>query len=235
MSKLPDIDRLLAKSTFFPGLNVRLAGLAPLRRLAELQLDVARVAEIDRVRREHAALGAQLHPEDRTFDLGDLEQQVTHLLPKLTRGGLILTVWSTLERSVKDIAFRAGQYAGKPVPPNHFRSHFFSAAENALWPRCGVHAFPDVEQKAQLEFLASIRNTLIHHDGRLDEAPRNVSALDQQALARSGIQLEHDYDFVYIIPTEEFLESAVTLVYAYVHDLAERVFNALVPAPEADA
>ena len=235
MSAFPDLDRLVAKSTFFAGLNVRLAALAPLRRLAELQLDVARAAEIERVRHEHATLGAQLHPEDRTFDLDDLEQQVTLLLPKLTRGGLILTIWSTLERSVKDIALRAGHYTGNPVPPAHLRGHFFSAAEKALLSRCGVQAFPDAGQRLRLEFLASVRNTLIHHDGRLDEAPSNISALDPKALTAAGIQLERDYDFVYIVPTEEFLDEAVSLVYAYVHDLADRVFNALVPPPKNDA
>ena len=64
VSDHPDLDRLLAQSTFFTGLNVRLASMAPLRRLAEFQLDVARKAEIDRVRRDHAALGDRLHPED---------------------------------------------------------------------------------------------------------------------------------------------------------------------------
>lgn len=235
MSAFPDLDRLVAKSTFFAGLNVRLAALAPLRRLAALQLDVARAAEIERVRHEHATLGAQLHPEDRTFDLDDLEQQVTLLLPKLTRGGLILTIWSTLERSVKDIALRAGHYTGNPVPPAHLRGHFFSAAEKALLSRCGVQAFPDAGQRLRLEFLASVRNTLIHHDGRLDEAPSNISAMDPKALTAAGIQLERDYDFVYIVPTEEFLDDAASLVYAYVHDLADRVFNALVPPPKNDA
>ena len=101
--------------------------------------------------------------------------------------------------------------------------------------RCGVQAFPDAGQRLKLEFLASVRNTLIHHDGRLDEARPNVSALDSQALAAAGIQLERDHDFVYIVPTEEFLDRAADLVHTYVHDLAERVFNALVPPPKTDA
>jgi hypothetical protein len=235
MSSPSNIDRLVARSTFFAGLNARLAALAPLTRLAELQLDVARAVEIQRVRQEHAALGSELHPDDRTFELDDLEQQVTHLLPKLTRGGLILALWSTLERSVKDIAIRAGRHTANPISPTHFRSHFFSAAEKALLSRCGLHAFPDSGQKLKLEFLASVRNTLIHHDGRLDEAPANISALDPQDLAKAGILLERDDDYVYIVPTQEFINEAVALVYAYIHNLADRVFTELVPLSEGDA
>lgn len=229
MSSEFDLDRLLAESTFFAGLNVRLAALAPLKRLAEFQLEAARATAIERIRTEHATKGVLLHSEDRTFDLCDLEQQVTLLLPKLTRGGLILTIWSTLERSVMDIAFRAGQHTGNPLPATHFRGHFFSAAEKALLSRCGLNAFPNAKQSLQLKFLSSVRNTLVHHDGRLAEAPPNISTLAPQALAAAGIQLERDFDFVYIVPTEEFIDKAATLVYTYVHDLADRVFNALVP------
>lgn len=234
MSAFPDLDRLLAEATFFPGLNVRLAALAPLKRLAELQLDIARKAEIARIRHDHAIQGVLLHSEDRTFDLDALEQQVTHLLPKLTRGGLLLTIWSTLERSVQDIAFRAGRHTSNPLSPTHFRGPFFSAAKTALLSSCGVNAFPNDAQTTRLKFLASVRNTLIHHDGRLIEAPPNVSTLGPQYLAQAGIQLERDYDFVYIVPTEEFLDEATALVETYVRDLADRVFNALVPPPKTD-
>jgi len=229
MSQLTSFDRLLAESTFFPGLNVRLAALAPLKRIAERQLDVARESEIERVRLQHAALGSKIHPEDRTFELEDLEQQITHLIPKLTRGGLVLTIWSIFERSVKDIAVRAGDYTKNPVSRRQFHAKFFDTAEQVLLSRANIPAFPDAISRSRLELLASIRHTLIHHDGRKNEAPPNVSALGEVALETLGIKLEHDYDYVYIVPTEAFLDDAVALVYEYVHDLASRVFNALVP------
>lgn len=225
-----DLARLLAEATFFPGLNVRLAALKPLVELAENQLDVARAAAIAHVRVEHVRKGQQLHDEDQTFDLFELEQQVTHLLPKLTRGGLVLTIWSTFERSVKDIAFRVGSHTYKPLPRDYFRSHFLSKAETVFQSHCsGLIAFPNVQQLAQLKFLLSVRNTLIHHDGRLNEAPSNVASLGLQELAAAGIQIERDFDFTYIVPTEEFTQASATLVYTYVHELAARVFNSLVP------
>jgi hypothetical protein len=165
------------------------------------------------------------------FELDDLEHQVTHLLPKLTRGGLILALWSTFERSVKDVAERTAQHTGNPKSRKHFRSHFFSATEKAFLASCGMQAFPDANQKLKLEILASVRHTLIHHAGRLEEAPPNISSLDHQALEKVVIRLERDYGYDFIVPTEEFLSEAVDLVYAYVHDLADRAYLVLFPLP----
>lgn len=231
----PELDHLLVESTFFPGLNARLASLPSLQRVVERQLNMGCQQEIAELRREHAHIATTLPPDDRELDLLDLEQQVTHLLPKLFRGGFILTLWSVLERSVKDISIRAGEYTDRPIPPKLFRRKpFFTAAEEALTSTVGLSAFPDCEQKAKLEFLASVRHTLIHHDGRIAEAPPNLALLDKATLEKRGLQWECEHEIIYIVPLETFVSASTSLVVQYVHNTASRVFNTLVPAPSKE-
>ena len=236
MPSRPSLQRLIAKTKFFGDMNPRLAALERLHVIVEQQLDQARITEIARVRDEHSSADASLHPDDREFDLMVLEQQVTHLLPKLMRGGLLLTTWSTFERSVKDIAHRTAKHVGRPLSDNYFRKKSFVAATDATLSSCaGIVAFPDAGAKARLELLASVRNTLVHHDGRLDEAPENIPSHDPYALAGLGLQVERDYSFEYLVPTEVFLKDSIDLVYQQTHDLASRVFDALFPPDANDA
>lgn len=230
MTDYPDLDRLVEEATFFPGLNVRLAALRPLQRTAEEQLDVARTLAIARVRGEHKRLGAELHFEDKTFEIKELEQQVTLLLPKFIRGGLLLAVWSVFERSVKDIANEAAVYVGAPLSPSHFRSGaLIEKLERAIEQSAQLPAFPDQEQKLALQQLAAVRHALIHHDGRLEEVGPLLALLKRSELDALGIQVERDYDFEYIVPGPEFVANGVEVVYSYVHSLAARVFEKLVP------
>ena len=236
MSDYPDLDRLVEGATFFPGLNVRLAALRPLERIAEEQLDVARRLAIARVRLDHKRISDELDREDLTFELKDLEQQVTHLLPKLTRGGLLLATWSVFERSVKDIAYRAAVHAGLPLGRSYFRTgSLFGNLEQALSKVIRAPAFPDQTQRLQLEFMAAVRSTLIHHDGRLEEAPKVIASLQRNELEAADLQIERDYDFEYIVPGPIFVRNCVTTVYTYVHGLAERVFEELNPPNASDA
>lgn len=223
-------DRLLAEATFFPGLNVRLAALRPLKRIAEEQLDYSRSTEVQRVREEHGRLGVELHSEDKGFDLEELEQQVIHLLPKLTRGGLLLMAWSVFERSVKDIALRAADFKSKPLSRAYFRrGDFFSKAEAALQEHAGVSLFEDQQQKDLGKLLKALRDVLIHHDGRMDEALPVFATQTKEQLARIGVQVVRDYDFKYLVPNESFLDQTVEFAYDCSHSLARRVFNALNP------
>lgn len=236
MSNCPDLDRLFQESTFFPGLNVRLAALRPLECVAEEQLNIARKLAIARVRSDHKRFADELDGEDATYELKELEQQVTHLLPKLTRGGLLLTVWSVFERSVKDIAYRAAAHVGSPLSRSHFRSGgLLVSLELALSKAVRAPAFPDHSQRLQLELLAAVRNTLVHHDGRLEEATKAIASLSRSELEVAGLQIERDYDFDYIVPSPVFVKNSVTTVYTYVHSLAGRVFEELSPPVAPDA
>lgn len=228
----PELDHLLIESMFFQGLNARLASLPLLQRVVERQLNIAHQQEIAELRHKHAHKNNILHPDDRAFDLLDLEQLVTHLLPKLFRGGFILTLWSVLERCMKDISIRAGEYIGRPIRQKLFRREpFFKAAEEALKSTVGLSAFPDCDQKAKLEFLMSVRHTLIHHDGRIAEAPPNLALLDKATLEKRGLQLEREHEITYIVPSETFVFTNTSLVVQYVQSTADRVFDALVQPP----
>ncbi len=232
MSDLPDLDRLVEEATFFPGLNVRLSAVRELARISEEQLDLARRLAIARMRLEHSQRGRELHAEDRRVDLESLEQEVTHLVPKLTRGGLLLSVWSIFERSVKDIAFKAASHVGRPLHRSYFRSgSLLVTLEQALQTVVRTPVFPEKDQRSSLELLAAVRNLLVHHDGRREEAPPVIARLTRGELEVVGLQIERDYDFEYLVPGAELAANSASLVYTYVHALASRVFNELVPPP----
>ena len=193
------LSRLTLKSTFFPGLNVRLAALPQLARITEEQLEIARQLAIHRIRIEHIESAAQLHPDDQEFELKDLEDQVTHLIPKLLRGGFILTLWSVFERSLKDIVIRAGEFTNRPIADDFFRhNEFFRGVEIGMQSRAKVPAFPETSVFKRLKLLASVRQALIHHDGRRSETHTNLLSLQPIELEAIGIILEHDYSFVEI-------------------------------------
>lgn len=224
------VATLFREATFFPGLNIRVASLETTRRIIEEQLEVARHFEITRLRGAHDAIGADLHPDDKELDLSELERQVTHLLPKVFRGGFLITLWSVLERCTNDIATRAGERAGKPITQRLFRyKPFLVAADLALQEAVQLEAFPDPAVRESLKQLGVVRNALVHHDGRQREFPPPWSGLNAEQLAVRGLNLVRDYDFSYLVPTEAYLESNTALVVQYIHSTAARVFHALEP------
>lgn len=223
------LDRLLQEATFFPGLNIRLGGLKATLDIVEHQLDRARLSEAVRLRTKYTSLENDLHPDDKAVDLFNLEQQVLHLLPKTLRGGFLVTLWSVLERSVHDIAYTAATHAGRTLDKRAFHKPFFSAATTELYRHAKVEAFPDKNVESFLKKVQTIRNALVHHDGRQSELPEHLSKLTPAELERHNLYVVHDYDFVYVVPSEQFMRLATETVYSYVHDTAARVFSALVP------
>lgn len=225
-----DLDRLLRQATAFPGLNIRVGSLETTRRIVEEQLEIARHLEISRLRADHTERGADLHPDDEEGDLFELQQQVLHLLPKVFRGGFIVTLWSVLERCVKDIATRAGERTCKPLDPKLFRRvSFLVAAETALQATVQLAAFPDPKVRKSLENLGTVRNVLVHHDGRVNELPPAFAQLNAEEFAGLGFNLVRDYDFSYVVPTDSYIIENTALVMQYIHSTAERVFNVLDP------
>lgn len=223
------LDRMVQEATFFPGLNIRLGSLNATLEIIEQQLEEARLSEITRIRAEHASLGDELHPDDRDADLFALKQQVMHLLPKTLRGGFLVTLWAVLERSVHDIAQAAASHTGHELAERAFHKPFFCAATEALSRFAKIDAFPDTTVAATLKDIQIIRNALVHHDGRQSELPEPLALMTPASLERLGWQVVRDFDFVYVVPGEEYLRTATQTVYSYVHSTARRVFDALVP------
>jgi hypothetical protein len=228
---LPELDRLLHETTFFPGLNIRLASLPSLMKITEQQLESGRKKEITRLRLEHQRLGDEnLHPDDREYEIHELESQVTHYLPKMFRGGYVLTLWSVLERSLMDITRKSASHTGTPLPEDYFRKgSFFPAMRNAIRLCSGVNAFPNRDEYKKLNFLKSVRQTLIHHDGRIKEAPASLQNLTHLEIEKMGLILEKDYDFTFIVPTEHFLEENTEIVITCIRRIASQVYDTLNP------
>jgi hypothetical protein len=230
MPEPPSLESLLQRATLFPGLNIRVGSLDATRQVIERQLQNARLDEIRKVRETHKLLGDELHPDDADAENFDIEQQVLHLLPKALRGGFLVILWSVLERCVRDIASVAAQRRGAPSPEKVFRRYpFFKAADSALLAAAGVVAFPDAQVRGDLQRLQAVRHALVHNDGRQDAFPESIATMTPNELASLGLVLAKDFDFTYIVPSEDYVAAATALVYGVVHDLADRVFEAVVP------
>ncbi len=230
MSRPLSLERLTQRATLFPGLNIRVGSLDATRQVIERQLQAARVEEIRSVRQTHRLLDEELRPDDAESDKFDLEQQVLHLLPKALRGGFLVILWSVLERCVQDIALVAAERRGTTMPDRIFRREpFFKAAETALLAAAGLVAFPEAQVRADLQRLQAVRHALVHHDGRQSALPAPYATMTSHELEKVGLVLAKDFDFVYVVPSEDYVAAGTTLVYRFVHELADRVFEVVIP------
>lgn len=229
-----ELDRLLHEATFFPGLNARLASIPPLMNIVEQQFESGRTKEISRLLKEHKMLGKDLHPDDKQFDLEVLESQVIHFLPKMFRGGYVLTLYSVLERSLMDIVQRSALHTGVSLPEDYFRNgSFFPTMRNAIRLSSGVvDAFSNRDEYKKLRQLKSVRHTLIHHDGRLQEAPADLKNLPYTEFEKIGLILEKDYNFTFIVPNKHFLADNTELVINCIRRIASQVYETLNPEIE---
>ena len=225
------LDRLKLEVLLFPNPNTVLLGLALTRQIIEKQLDVARHDEILQLRREHLRKGADLHPEDKELDEVETEQRVTLLLPKIIRGGFVLVMWSAFESSTKEMAAYASRETGRLIDPKLFRNkNFFDASKHAFKATAGLEAFPDSEVEKQLRVLWEIRNTLVHHDGKLTELAENVRVRGVLFLESLGLQIEKDHVREYIVPTAIFVGRNLSLIDCCLRSLAKRLINTLHPS-----
>lgn len=230
-NQFPELERLLHKAMFFPGLNARIASLSSLLRIVDTQLEAGRAEEIGRLRKKHKKFGKKIHAEDKAFDLDELENQITHYLPKLFRGGFVLTLWSVLERSLMDITQKAATHTGVSLPEDYFRKgSFFPTMRDAIQQCSGVSAFTNSAEYKKLRLLAAVRQTLMHHDGRLNEAPPILKKMSRTELDLIGLIVEKTDYFEFIIPTEAFLSENTNLVSSCTQRIATQVYEKLNPS-----
>ena len=227
-----DLDLVFHRTLFFCDISTRLKTLHTLLRISEQQLEVARKEEISLLRKEHKKLGKSLWQDEKENDLWMLEMHITHLMPKMFRGGYLFALWSVFERSLMDIAQKAALQRGVSLAEDHFRKgSFFPAMQSAIRLCSGVDAFSFSrrDEKIKLRLLKSVRQTLIHHDGRLSEAPQNLQQLTYEEIERMGLILEKDEDVTYVLPTEPFLADSTELVINCINRVKEQVYDALFP------
>jgi hypothetical protein len=153
---LPSLDDLLREIREVPSPEVRLAGLAVTRKVIEQQLDFARHLELTKLRQQH--IEDQTHEDDAALDLYELEVQVTHLLPKVLRGGFLLALWSTLEACTKDLAVYASRQTGRALPNGLFRhGSFVESSERAFASVLNIKAYETFDERNALARLARVR------------------------------------------------------------------------------
>ena len=136
---------------------------------------------------------------------------------------------AVLERAIHDVATVAAVHTGNALNDRAFHKPFFIAANEALQITTGLAAFPDAHVEQELRRLQEVRNTLVHHDGRQIEFPAPYATMSPAELEARGLYVVNDYDYVYVIPGEEYLKRSTELVYQHVHDTARRVFVELNP------
>lgn len=223
---LPSLEDLIREIREVPSPHVRLAGLAATRIIIEQQLDAARSAELKKLQRKHAEDGT--HPDDASIDMYELEVQVTHLLPKVLRGGFLLALWSTLEACTKDLAAYAGRESGKAVPKGLFRyGSFLDSSQQAFTEILGIDAFASDAERAGLARLGRVRAALVHHNGNVEGLPEDLRDGHLAALEAEGLYLEKDLHHRYFVPTSEYVERNLALVDAHLRGLADRVQSAV--------
>lgn len=222
------LDELVRRVREIPSPEGRLFGRKASVAFAEQQLAVARQVEPVRLRRRMQVTSA--HPSDERDRIYDLEVQLTHLLPKLFRGGSLLAIWSILEACTKDLAAYAAKVLGKQSPLSHFRGPFIAAAEKAF-SSLSIAPFESSAAREQLVLLAAVRASIVHHNSELRSLPRSIDCTNQNELARLGLYVESDIYHDYFVPTPGFVSAALLLVDTHLRSLATRVKEVAPPPP----
>lgn len=219
---LPGLEDLLREIREIPSPEVRLAGLAVTRKVIEQQLDISRRSELLKLQQQHVR--DQTHEEDAALDMYELEVQVTHLLPKVLRGGFLLLLWSTLEACTKDLAVYASRQTGRALPNGLFRhSSFIESSEQAFASVLDIKAYETFDEREALARLAKVRAALVHHNGNVEALPEDLKNGNRLALESEGLNLEQDLHHRYFVATEEYVERHFVLVDRHLRGLSSRV------------
>ena len=222
----PDLDDLMREIVEVPSPEVRLAGLSQTREILERQLDETRISELLRLRAKNRAEDA--HSDDASLDEYELEVQVTHLLPKVVRGGLILALWSALEACTKDWAGYAATQTGRTLDRSHFRAgSFVDSSDRAFQSLLGISAYATQEVKTSLSRLAVIRAALVHHNGNISALPIDLRDGHLLTLEAEGLYSERDLHHRYFVPSAGYVARNLSMVAEHLASLSARVKVAL--------
>ena len=218
MDELERLDARLA----FPGVGVQLAALERLRVALETQLEAARLSGIIELRLAHSV--DPPHPDDAELDQYESETRNTHYLPKVFRGGFLLMLWAAAESSVKDITRYVAKEVGQSLPAKDLD---LKRAEKELLRLIGLDLFRDASERNEVHQLREVRNTLVHHNGKVAELETKLGRLKGPRLEQIGLSVERDLHFEYFVPTEDFVKSQVRLVHSFLGRLDEEAFARL--------
>lgn len=235
MAERVSLEELYRQTVTFPGPNAHLAGLHAALDVIEEELAHACDQATIRLRARHKREADSLHSDDRDLDLYELKITVEQILPRVFRGGFVLTLWSVFEVIAKRMAEYACRERGMPTVQSEFQyGNFLSCLEKVYTKILAVAAFPDGAVRAQLEQLSQIRNALIHHNGSVASLPKSMRDSGAEGYATLGLRTYTDRNEEYVVPTAAFLTRNLELVKTYLTSLSERVYAATHPKPLDD-
>ena len=236
MPSTTSLDELFRQAVTFPSAGVELKDLQIT--LEHLEEELKRSADqIElRLRARHATLKTELHPEDKEDDKFRLNHTVNVLLPRVVRGGFILTLWSTFEVTALDLAQYAYLERGLRLDSDPFKNKgsFIESLDRVFTKGLSVPAFPDNEIRQSLDELRLFRNALIHHAGKIEKLPMTLQRATVDEYAAIGLHLYSDMRHKYVVPKAEFTCRSFDLVKEYFRDLSNRVYEAVHPVPLPD-
>jgi len=209
------LEELFRHAVTFPGPAVFLAGLETALNAVEEELAHARDQATIRLGARHKRDGDVIHPDDRELELYELEVTVDQILPRVFRGGFVLTLWSVFEVVAKHM----GEYAYKQREMDFDsklfrRGNFLKEMDKVYSQHLGVVAFPQAEELSQLDDLRELRNALIHHNGSVAALPYSLRRNGKEEYAAIGLHLYRDVHREYVIPNDAYLPRNYELVQA---------------------
>lgn len=204
MPHTPSLEELRRHAVTFPGARVAIAALQTA--LGHLEEELERSADqiALRLRARHAQLRDELHPEDQKYEEYDLDRTVNVLLPRVVRGGFVLTLWSTFEVAALDLAQYAYRESGKALDADPFRAgSFLNNLDSVFTKGLGVPAFPDSTIRQRLDELRLFRHALIHHGGKIDKLPPTLKRATPAEYAAIGLHFYEDLRHQCVVPNQD--------------------------------
>lgn len=230
MSEHMSLEEIYRHSVTFPGPHMPLFGLRTALKAVEEELAHASDQATVRLQVRHNQRANCIHPDDRDLDLHELEVTVRHTLPRVFRGGFVLTLWSVFEVVAKRMAEYVCRERRLPTVQSKFR-HNFLVSLDKVYADLTIVAFPDPAIREQLDQLRHIRNALIHRNGSVAALPESMRVRAPDSYATLGLQTYEDLHDEFFVPTADFLTRNFSLVEMYLTTLSERVYAAVHPMP----
>lgn len=150
------------------------------------------------------------------------------LFPKVFRGGFLVSIWSIFQAGIKDIAEYTRQQLNIPFGIQELRGgDLLDQTERFFKATLRLSAFPDKRVRSRVELLKGFRNALAHHDGSVDEMPRQLKHEGASAFSTFS-----DLHHVYAVPTAAYLQESIDLTELVITELGRAVYDKLHGQPE---
>ncbi|MBI4191534.1 MAG: hypothetical protein HY525_13475 [Betaproteobacteria bacterium] len=229
------LEELYRQTVTFPGPAIPLSGLLAALDTVEEELAHARDQAAVRLRARHQREAEFRHPEDLELDAYELEVTTNQILPRVFRGGFLLTLWSVFETVAKRMAEYVSTTRGLPTMQPQFRQpHFLKSLQKVYTESLGIVAFPDATEYGEIDTLRQVRNALIHHNGNVSALPDSMRNLSQEDLANLGLNVYSDLHETFFVPDAPFLTRSLSLVHGYLTSLSDRAYASAHPVPLVD-